>query len=683
LTTCTSCLSNYPYFFSADNSCYEVCPDGFYGSATTNTCQSCSNDCTTCLGTADTCTSCSTLTSKPFLYQDKCHASCPPGSYLTSPNICSSCSTNCATCSGSADYCTSCSENLPYLSGSHCVATPPQLSKTTKSFSVATNAGFTLGAALGSTGAMAIFTGVLFKLIGYIKYLEIAYPLNLEQTLETWQTDLIPSAFPEMSQSTQKRLRSKPIPHIFVKREVASTFLENFWFSLWNLAASLVAFTGVFLAILYCEHNDKKTGKIYSALKCFKTALVNFTITQLYFNFGDIILFFVLQMRSIDFGSILSDLSFCLSIVFLITAVCVLIFHFFVLFKYKKASTDNSQKGGTTATNLQRFEQNYELFKILYDSFKGSSFFPSSYLLVFTLRDVALNFVIALLFEHPLVQIILFICICVLFMSYLIILKPFKEKSENYEQYFFESIVLLTYFFALLIKCADSWENQNAIKHRLGLGIIVMALIFSLFSTVLMIIGLARTALEMYKDLKAWLAQRKGLRKVHIDLSTQNTDFSTKTEIENSIQETLDNSPTRSSRQQRSSIHKISSQTENQVIMPNSHNTSTEELIKMKLYNSNLRRKGNYFLRNNNRIFEKPELSSNIVNTQDETQATSRPLITQKPKTDSIIFESPLRIPKPTLKKSSNIYSQSNIPVFNIGYSQQNVPRFKNQKNQL
>jgi len=354
-----------------------------------------------------------------------------------------------------------------------------------------------VGAAF-SSGPMAIFTGLLFKLIGYIKYLDMTYPNNLEQALQNWQSDIIPSVFPEMSQKTKNKLKAKPIPAVYLKRKVAPPFLENFWFSMLNLAASFFSLGCILLALVYYKRKGKKNGELI--LKYLLTGLVNFIIVQLYYHCGDILLFFILETRSIDFGSALSIISFCISILFLSIAICALAFHSFILLRYTKRTSG--------------FEEKYSCFKILYEAFKDSSFLPSSYLLLFTLRDVALNLVIALLFEHTLAQAILFICICVVFMSYLIIMRPFKKTMENIGQCFFEVLVLLTYIAALLIQCADAndWSDQDQIKDRLGLGVLVIALVFSVVSTILMIFSLLRMGIHFYKE----LVQRKATKKIHI-----------------------------------------------------------------------------------------------------------------------------------------------------------------------
>ena len=424
--------------------------------------------------TADTCTSCSSLTSTPFLYEKKCFAHCPAGSFLSPPNICSSKPEN-----------------------HHSVAASSELPKITRIFSKTSNIGFTVSAAF-SNGPMAIFTGLLFKLIGYIKYLDITYPNNLEQAFQKWQSDIIPSVFPEMSQKTKNKLEAKSISAVYLERKVAPAFLENFWFSMLNLLVSFFSLGCVSLAVVYCKQKEKKNAELI--LKYLQTGLSNFIIVQLYYHCGDILLFFILETRSIDFGSALSALSFCISIVFLSIAICTLTLHSFILFRYTKKTSD--------------FKAKYSRFEILYEAFKGSSFLSSSYLLLFTLRDLALNLVIALFFEHTLAQAILFICICIAFMSFLIIMRPFKRTIENIGQCFFEALVLLTYITALLIRCADAsdWNNQENIKDRLAMVVIVMALIFSVVATILMIFSLLRMGHHFFKE----QAQRKARKKIHI-----------------------------------------------------------------------------------------------------------------------------------------------------------------------
>ena len=366
--------------------------------------------------------------------------------------------------------------------------------------------------------------------------------------MQNWQSDLIPSVFPEMSQKTKNKLKAKSLPEIYIKRKVAPTFLENFWFPMWNLGVSSFALGCVFLAAFYCKRKEKKNGELI--LRYLLKTLANFIIIQLYFHCGDIVLFFILEIKSIDFGSALSVLSFCISIVFVSIAICTLTLHSFILFRYTNAHQTKK---------IPEFEEKYVCFKILFDAFKGSSFLPSSYLLLFTLRDIALNLVIALLFEHTLAQVILFICICVAFMSYLIIMRPFKKTLENWEQCFFEALVLLTYFAALLMRCANAsdWNNQEKIKDRLGMGVIVIALMFSAVSTILMGFSLLRMCLYFYKDLNTWLARRKGLKKVHIFPENSQT---TQENINETVRQTqnietdnssraLDDSPARPTRE--------------------------------------------------------------------------------------------------------------------------------------
>ena len=87
-----------------------------------------------------------------------------------------------------------------------------------------------LASVVSSGGASAIFLGILFKLISYIKYLDIEYSLKLEAILRSWNSQLIfVRILPDIPHSIREELASKNIPNIFTYREVAPTFLENFW----------------------------------------------------------------------------------------------------------------------------------------------------------------------------------------------------------------------------------------------------------------------------------------------------------------------------------------------------------------------------------------------------------------------------------------------------------------------
>ena len=110
-TKCLSCIQNVTTnkYYSIDNTCLNVCPDGFYAESG-NICTSCSLSCTTCTADPYTCTSCS---GSNFLNSNTktcgLSSSCPPNTYSdVASHLCKSCDVSCSECTALSTNCSTC-----------------------------------------------------------------------------------------------------------------------------------------------------------------------------------------------------------------------------------------------------------------------------------------------------------------------------------------------------------------------------------------------------------------------------------------------------------------------------------------------------------------------------------------------------------------------------------------------
>ncbi|CAJ1378543.1 unnamed protein product [Effrenium voratum] len=112
---CTECKS--ATYLTYDNTCDEICPDGYFGDGTGDTgriCKTCSDDCNRCAGNS-VCFECKNH--KFLTPSDACDSECPEGYYPDfsgeAPSvggICIPCPDGCASCDG-PDSCTVCADS--------------------------------------------------------------------------------------------------------------------------------------------------------------------------------------------------------------------------------------------------------------------------------------------------------------------------------------------------------------------------------------------------------------------------------------------------------------------------------------------------------------------------------------------------------------------------------------------
>lgn len=114
---CSACVKSGPnqaYVYTADplvaySECVNPCPAGTFANKTTQTCDPCNTNCSTCINSVNYCLSCKD-TSSGFTFGWAnwiCYDPCP-AQYMLDGTNCTKCSPYCLVCTGVSTSCTSC-----------------------------------------------------------------------------------------------------------------------------------------------------------------------------------------------------------------------------------------------------------------------------------------------------------------------------------------------------------------------------------------------------------------------------------------------------------------------------------------------------------------------------------------------------------------------------------------------
>ena len=96
---CQSCISNYPYYYLNNRTCFTACPINTFLNDSVNQCQLCVPSCLTCNGSSSN--NCLSCMSGLYLFNQSCIDQCPFNYYNTiSNNDCQICDKTCNTCYG-------------------------------------------------------------------------------------------------------------------------------------------------------------------------------------------------------------------------------------------------------------------------------------------------------------------------------------------------------------------------------------------------------------------------------------------------------------------------------------------------------------------------------------------------------------------------------------------------------
>jgi len=341
--------------------------------------------------------------------------------------------------------------------------------------------------------------------------LNITYAENLEEALTSWGSSFISLGLtPDLPSSVTSKISNEELPYVFTKRDVPSSFLENFWESLGMVL--LVAF--IFLSIFTLECFVKKCNYKYLShhlLFAVRAVLQNFLLAQLYSVFGDMLFYASLEFRAPNTHHKWSRLSLASGIILLVFMVVILLYHIHLLLKFQHLRKNK-------ADDLAQFENKNKGSSVLFGEFKDISLARQSFLLFLTGRDLLFSFLLTLLFDYPLVECIVILILNLGMVAYLLLLPPFKSVFDATQQLFYEIVTLAVNVSVLVLAIMDRIDSPDSDDTRSHIGrfIIIINMIFNFGSLAFMLVKAFQTLYEIYKTYKA----KKRVHKIDLKLQT-------------------------------------------------------------------------------------------------------------------------------------------------------------------
>ena len=331
--------------------------------------------------------------------------------------------------------------------------------------------------ALSSGSPTGISASVAGKIFTNIKYLNISYSIELLDALESWGESFVSLGFlPDLPVSIAAKVVERPVPYMFEKYEVGSSFLLNFW----NNFCFLIILSLVFIFVKILEIVLERCFSKKSKLDVIRAMVQNFILTQLYSVYGDIIFYSTLEYRSLDFSLGLTGLSFSLSIVFIgIMFICFGL-HLFLLKKYQRIK--KQAKKSNNQNLLDQFVDGHKGNFVLFKDFKDNLIIQQAFLFFLTARDLASSLIITTMFLHPLVQTILLLVLNLSMVAYLIWYRPFDSLFDGTQQLFYEVITLSVNVSVLIMAIMDVIHSSGyQLRRELGKFLIIVNMIFNPF----------------------------------------------------------------------------------------------------------------------------------------------------------------------------------------------------------
>jgi len=338
-----------------------------------------------------------------------------------------------------------------------------------------TGNGMKASSALQSNNPALIALAEFATMLLYIRYIKVKYPHKVLLLFMTQNSSSISLSFGiELPEIIEEKLQKQALPENFEQYDVHSSFLYNFWDTLMTLGLIMTAV----LVINVIKALTKKYRKIKIILEML-LIIIKWNIPLMVFcgGIGDIVFYASLEFKTFDSSSVFSKISILICFTMMALAVWIMLKAFFIVADVRRDSENNEKK------------QKWKDYQLFYSEYKEQNFFGLAYMPFFLLRTSLFNFIIANLYNSPLVQAISIFALSLLMLIYIVAFLPFKSYVGLVQVILNELLIAWANGCVLTLAILDKTGVENEIiRDLIGDIIVQINVIFSIFGLVFLAI---------------------------------------------------------------------------------------------------------------------------------------------------------------------------------------------------
>lgn len=403
-----------------------------------------------------------------------CDTKCNNSEYLTTSGGCSSTCNDPFTsisdmlylycdspCRGSTPYmkfdtktCTAAC-NPPYMldpiSGiSQCIFMPAPVTTATQVSTATTSATSasasirgSVGAA-GGGGASAFGLVTMNRFLYYTRYLQINYPNNLREYYIQANSTAYPSLGISIPQDGLEFPPYRPIPPAFEGWGLNSSFIANYWQTFSTILITLgIGFVLWMLQKFFKLKKKKELAFFFERLMyIFRW---NFALIQFCTGYDSIMLYASCEFRTYSLDDTISIISFACAILCVFLSFVFLVLTYYLAkkqYQVKHIRRVISPMGDAASMKditdedlnpVKIFMKNWEGFHILFGGYKDNTTFARGFIFFFMIRNILWILTLAILYDHPLVQISIMCFLSYFMLVMMLINRPFINLVSRFE----------------------------------------------------------------------------------------------------------------------------------------------------------------------------------------------------------------------------------------------------------
>jgi len=329
-----------------------------------------------------------------------------------------------------------------------------------------------------STPAMALLSSSNFgafglrgfvKMLPYLRYMEIDYPVRLQEMLDNLNSTYVSFSFgiPMPSSLQNEFPKSSSLPGKFGFYDLHSSFVVNYWSTMTSLIILLLLISALLTLHLITKKSRPTLNEVINRLKLI--AKWNFFLMIFCANIDGIILPTSLEFRTLSIHSFPAAFSSMLCIfmnIMLVLVFCTMIRIFIDLRKDSRLISPEK--------NLET-RRKWREFQLFFAGSKDTSLICQIFLLPYLLRMCLFYIVVSYSFRYPMLQTTIMIFMGLGMLYYMIFKSPFVSKIVLFQHVTDEILLLGVNSCIMGLAILDSYGIQNtSLRPQLGDMVIVI-----------------------------------------------------------------------------------------------------------------------------------------------------------------------------------------------------------------
>ena len=369
-----------------------------------------------------------------------------------------------------------------------------------------------------ATSSPAFIMGAgLMKILEYMRYMDITHSAHLELLFVSFKPSLgiIHTNTLKMTKEMKDSFNNGSPIEVFGRYNILPSFLVSFWDGLVSLLI-LSSCVGILWILNKAVIEMQGSSHLRFVMKFVKIAAQNYLLAQFYNNYGDIVLYTLLELRALNVYSISTTISFLTAVCFVIISSFYILKHIRILMGWQKQQEMTS--ASQISSELKLFKDKHASSQVLFADFKHYSIIQQGFVLILTSRILFYSLMLTLLFGHPLAQIILFFICSFIMLAYILIKKPFCNTIDFIEQICIELLIIVANISFLSISILDYTKGRSMTGAKYWLSEVIIGLnILAVFiPPIFLVPKWATLGQKAWREYKNW---RREQLTAHMDTS--------------------------------------------------------------------------------------------------------------------------------------------------------------------